>query len=32
MELKSVNPNDDNVVARNLINVNIYFLKIVETE
>jgi hypothetical protein len=33
MELKNVNPNSDNVVARNLINVNFFsFFKIVKIE
>jgi hypothetical protein len=32
MELKNVNPNDDNVVVSNLIKVNFFILKIVKIE
>jgi hypothetical protein len=32
MELKNANPNGDNVVASNLINVNFFFLKILNIE
>jgi hypothetical protein len=32
MELKNVNPNGDNVVVSNPINVNFFFLKIVKIE
>jgi hypothetical protein len=32
MELKNVNPNGDNVVAYNLINVYVFFWKIVKIE
>jgi hypothetical protein len=32
MELKNVNPNADNVVVSNLININFFFLKIMKIE
>ena len=32
MELKHVNPNDDNVVVNNLISINYFFFKIVKIE